>query len=256
MTARSSPPEGDLYRELEVDPSASSETIEAAWRSLVKRHHPDSNPGQGNDRIRRLNAAHDWLIDPTLRARYDALRRRGMPREGAGSHARPAHSIATTTTGEQGSIRVSPSAWLWYLAGCLLSVVAAYVVSVIAGVILSSANITSIAAGLIGEEGAASLLQLLGNLLFAVVLGYLVVASFASAFHQSGEDGTLVVVGAVTALAITFGFPAFARSYLTGLVDWMLTDGAGLPAIATISLIEGITVGLVVAGTGWMRRPG
>lgn len=35
MTARSSPPNFDLHRELEVDPDASPETIDAAWRSLA-----------------------------------------------------------------------------------------------------------------------------------------------------------------------------------------------------------------------------
>ena len=34
-------PRIDLYRELEVDPSATTETIDAAWKSLLKRLHPD-----------------------------------------------------------------------------------------------------------------------------------------------------------------------------------------------------------------------
>lgn len=34
-------PEYDLYKVLEVDPEASTETIEAAHRSLVRRFHPD-----------------------------------------------------------------------------------------------------------------------------------------------------------------------------------------------------------------------
>lgn len=71
-------PNFDLYGELEVASTASTETIEAAWRSLVKRHHPDVGSGRGasasDERIRRLNVAHDWLTDPERRARYDAER--------------------------------------------------------------------------------------------------------------------------------------------------------------------------------------
>jgi hypothetical protein len=70
-------PDFDLYAELEVAPSASVPTIDAAWRSLVKRHHPDASVVQdpeGGARIRRLNIAHHWLIDPARRARYDAER--------------------------------------------------------------------------------------------------------------------------------------------------------------------------------------
>jgi hypothetical protein len=73
-------PSIDLYRELEVDPAATPETIEAAWRSLVKRHHPDVAPDRGAavEKIKRLNLAHDWLGDRRLREMYDLtqLRRR------------------------------------------------------------------------------------------------------------------------------------------------------------------------------------
>src|SRR5688572_19581017 len=66
----------DLYRELEVDPAATPETIEAAWRSLVKRHHPDIAPDRAAaiEKIKRLNLAHDWLSDRALRSTYDLAR--------------------------------------------------------------------------------------------------------------------------------------------------------------------------------------
>jgi hypothetical protein len=68
----------DLYRELEVDPAASSETIDAAWKSLLKRHHPDvaSDSEATLQRVKRLNLAHEWLSDPAHRALYDRARRR------------------------------------------------------------------------------------------------------------------------------------------------------------------------------------
>lgn len=70
----------DLYRELEVDPAATPQTIEAAWRSLVKRHHPDvaADRDAAIEKIKRLNMAHEWLTDRRLREMYDLtqLRRR------------------------------------------------------------------------------------------------------------------------------------------------------------------------------------
>jgi hypothetical protein len=70
-------PSFDLYRELEVDPAASSETIDAAWKSLLKRLHPDvAGDATAADRVKRLNLAHEWLADPEKRARYDRQRRR------------------------------------------------------------------------------------------------------------------------------------------------------------------------------------
>lgn len=73
-------PSLDLYRELEVDPSATPETIEAAWRSLAKRHHPDVATDRlaAVEKIKRLNLAHEWLADRRLREMYDLtqLRRR------------------------------------------------------------------------------------------------------------------------------------------------------------------------------------
>jgi hypothetical protein len=84
-------PEFDLYRALEVDPEASVETIEAAFRSLVRRYHPDVTPNRKEalKRTKELNVARDWLTDPALRAEYDEVRaaQRGASRP---SHMAPA----------------------------------------------------------------------------------------------------------------------------------------------------------------------
>jgi molecular chaperone DnaJ len=69
-------PDDDLYARLEVGVDASPEAIEVAWRALLRRHHPDvagSDP-EALERAKRINVAHDWLSDPTLRDRYDADR--------------------------------------------------------------------------------------------------------------------------------------------------------------------------------------
>ncbi len=248
-------PSFDLYRELEVDPNASSETIEAAWRSLAKRHHPDANPTIGIDRIRRMNIAHDWLSDSALRARYDAMRgpRRSPQRTNAPSTA-PSASASQSLPAASAAARPTLGRIAAYGVWCLVSVVVAYVISVVAGIFLGAANVTAIAAAFLGEDGALALVQLVGNLLFASALGYLVAASFTSTFRGNDDDATLAIVGAVAALAMTFGFPAFATSYLVTLTEWMVTEGAGLPSVAVISTIEAAFVGLVVAATARARR--
>src|SRR3954466_7183426 len=64
-------PADDLYARLEVGVDASAEVIELAWRSLLRRHHPDVAGPDGLERAKRINVAHDWLSDPELRTRYD-----------------------------------------------------------------------------------------------------------------------------------------------------------------------------------------
>lgn len=66
-------PDDDLYARLGLEPEASPEAIELAWRALLRRHHPDvaGDSPQALERAKRINVAHDWLADPDLRARYD-----------------------------------------------------------------------------------------------------------------------------------------------------------------------------------------
>jgi restriction system protein len=65
-------PDFDLYAELEVSERATVETIQAAYRSLQLRNHPDRVGPAAGARAARLNVARDWLTDPQQRARYDA----------------------------------------------------------------------------------------------------------------------------------------------------------------------------------------
>jgi curved DNA-binding protein CbpA len=67
-----------LYDTLEVIPTASAETIHAAYRSLISRYHPDKVAGIGpelqavaNARTKEINHAYDMLRDPVRRANYD-----------------------------------------------------------------------------------------------------------------------------------------------------------------------------------------
>jgi DnaJ domain len=67
----------DCYRLLQVDPSAEQEVIEAAYRRLARKYHPDVNPDPAAAaRMRELSAAYHVLRDPECRAAYDRRRAR------------------------------------------------------------------------------------------------------------------------------------------------------------------------------------
>lgn len=80
----------NLYRILQVDPAAEDVVVQAAYRALMKRYHPD----RGGDvrLVQRLNAAYATLRDPRAREAYDSLRRSHS------SHTSPPNPGAATTT--------------------------------------------------------------------------------------------------------------------------------------------------------------
>jgi curved DNA-binding protein CbpA len=68
------PADADLYRVLQVDPSADPEVVEAAYKRLARKYHPDHNTGdaQAEEHMKRINEAYRVLGKPDLRADYDA----------------------------------------------------------------------------------------------------------------------------------------------------------------------------------------
>ena len=81
--------ESDHYSTLQVDPVAEQEVIDAAYRRLAAKYHPDVNrSADAVERMKRMNAAYDVLSDPVKRGAYDRSRRRGgeppggLPRAG------------------------------------------------------------------------------------------------------------------------------------------------------------------------------
>ena len=84
----------DFYRVLQVDPAADPEVVQAAYRVLARKFHPDL---VGNDEgMKTLNSAWDTLRDADRRARYD--RQRGERLEAAGVPASPSKGAATAGT--------------------------------------------------------------------------------------------------------------------------------------------------------------
>lgn len=66
------------YRALNVVPDADPVVIEAAYKALMKKHHPDKHPAgpaAGERDAAELNRAWAVLRDPTRRAAYDAEER-------------------------------------------------------------------------------------------------------------------------------------------------------------------------------------
>ena len=63
----------DYYAMLEIDRSADAAAINAAFRRLAWRYHPDRNPAPGSTlQFQDINEAHQVLSDPERRALYDA----------------------------------------------------------------------------------------------------------------------------------------------------------------------------------------
>jgi len=82
----------DYYAILQVDPHAEPEVIQAAYRRLAAKHHPDVNPSpEAMVRMKLLNAAYDVLSDPGKRQVYDNARprTRQLTKEGAPTGRRP-----------------------------------------------------------------------------------------------------------------------------------------------------------------------
>ncbi len=62
-----------LYQVLQVDPDAEPEVIEAAFKRLAMKYHPDrSTAPDAAERMRELIAAKEVLSDPARRRAYDA----------------------------------------------------------------------------------------------------------------------------------------------------------------------------------------
>ncbi len=71
----------DPYKILQVDPEAEDEVIQAAYRRLAQKYHPDLSIGQAAmDRMVAINAAWETIGDPKRRASYDSAQKAARSR--------------------------------------------------------------------------------------------------------------------------------------------------------------------------------
>jgi molecular chaperone DnaJ len=61
----------DLYQVLGVSRDASAAEIKKAYRQLVRKYHPDANPGnkEAEEHFKKINQAYEVLSDTQKRAR-------------------------------------------------------------------------------------------------------------------------------------------------------------------------------------------
>jgi curved DNA-binding protein CbpA len=174
MPPSGSPPTADLYRLLDVSPTATTAEIEAAWRSAIRRAHPDVSQGPGaTAAAARLNLARDWLTDPDGRAAYDRSRRpetSRVPGAGAGSAGAFRAPGARDASGEGrwaderwrgrgGRIEAASGSSLAGVVG-LLGIMA-FFVALTAGITETAAGVVALLASVVAI-GAALILALRG----------------------------------------------------------------------------------------------
>lgn len=96
----------DPYKTLQVDPEAEDEVIQAAYRRLARKYHPDLAPGdEAAARMAAINAAWELIGDPTARAAFDRRRSAttSTPPTGAPPSPRSSGPAAATPPGHSGS---------------------------------------------------------------------------------------------------------------------------------------------------------
>ncbi|OJW95252.1 DnaJ domain-containing protein [Thiobacillus sp. 65-1402] len=69
----------DSYGILGISPTATADSIKAAYRKKAAQYHPDKNPSaDASVRFREIQEAYEVLSDPARRKAYDEYRQRNL----------------------------------------------------------------------------------------------------------------------------------------------------------------------------------
>ena len=109
----------DHYKVLQVDPEAEDEVIQAAYRRLAQKYHPDVvGPGPASaGRMAAINKAYETLRDPARRRAYDRERMAAAPGTAQASaagpppatgEAQPGRPSGSTSTARPAGHRTTP----------------------------------------------------------------------------------------------------------------------------------------------------
>ena len=105
----------DPYKILQVDPEAEDEVIQAAYRRLAQKYHPDRSTGQeAIDRMVAINAAWETIGDPKRRASFDLARtaaaatQQTPPSPTSGAPVAGAGRPSSPTSGQAGPVPARP----------------------------------------------------------------------------------------------------------------------------------------------------
>src|SRR5258706_8581028 len=100
----------DPYQILEVAPGARPEAIEAAYRRLARKYHPDLHPdAESHNRMKDINWARDILRDPVQRGDWDARQGAARP-EAAAAAAWP--EAGTRVAQPRAPVKLPILAWI------------------------------------------------------------------------------------------------------------------------------------------------
>jgi curved DNA-binding protein CbpA len=86
----------DPYRVLQVTPDAEPEVIQAAYRALARKYHPDK--GGSDLQMAKLNAAWETVRDRGRRAGYDREQMAGTAEQTAHTEGHPVHERPSART--------------------------------------------------------------------------------------------------------------------------------------------------------------
>lgn len=98
--------DGDLYRVLGVEPDASPDEIQSAWRSTAKRLHPDLGGSVAD--FQQAEVAYQVLSDPLERGRYDRMRRQSATNYSAATSQSKSRAYAFTYATNTGAWQSGP----------------------------------------------------------------------------------------------------------------------------------------------------